>query len=285
MTKRLRHVRNVGIVVLVVLAIALGFQTVQRHSVNQDIQAASERAVFWEAITYGSATGTSPDMQLARDLHPLVGETDPSATMLPVEVATFKGNPNRYAGVQDDLGFAPFDDSATSCRNCGPLSRDMKDNLLLIKQGNLNAVLDSERPAPPAPYRITPPGVPAYAGVLLLVGAMGGYLLVPHVLHQQRVRRDEKAARGLYGNYLDELDAIEHALRDSRPNSVHDERAIGTIRTQIATERTRILQAARAGGDAQNVSPALSEVHERIQSLSDSFNINQAVLRELRGTS
>lgn len=285
MNKRIGHVLRASVAVLVVLGGALGVQAVQHHSVNQEIQAATERVDFWTGIESGEIRGTSPDVQLARDLHELLGETDESASTLPVEVTSFEGSPNRYAGVQDELGFAPFDDSNTSCNNCGPLTGDMKENLLLIKQGNLESVLASDTPEPAPGYRITPPGVPAYAGVLFLLVTAGGYVLVPHVLHQRSERQKDKKARKVYGTYLGELDAIESALGSARPVSVHDEKAISSARLQAAQARERLVRMALAGGDDEDVSPAIKDLHQRIENLDDSVNVTQSVLRELRSGS
>lgn len=99
--------------------------------VEDDIALAEKREHFYRVVA-GDVDGFAPGPgnKLGRDLREIDAES----------LDSFTGDSNRYGGITDDLGFDPF--NGVDCSECGPLDRDVIDDVTAIKEGNLDEVLD-----------------------------------------------------------------------------------------------------------------------------------------------
>lgn len=122
-----------AVVLLALGGTAAAVQAIDNNQAEQAQQVSEKEAHFWQIVA-GAGSGSSPtvDVLLARDLQGLSA----------AQVDDFRGNSNRYGGITDAIGFDPFDETGLDCFECGPLDQGTKDNLALIRSGNLDAVIN-----------------------------------------------------------------------------------------------------------------------------------------------
>lgn len=127
----------------------VAFGALDRASHNDALRTVNNRNAFYRVIA-GESTPTSPtvDARLALDLREALGGIDPDATQLPDEILKFQGTSNAYGGITDAIGFDPFNGAGLSCSECGPLDREVQQQLLEIKQGHVADVLIATPPQP-----------------------------------------------------------------------------------------------------------------------------------------
>lgn len=161
------QLRIVSAVAAALLLLVGGSATVQaiNHSHAQEQSEVSEKEAHFWRIVAGEASGSTPtvDVLLARDLRGLNA----------VQVNEFRGNSNRYGGVTDAIGFDPFDETGLDCFECGPLDQDTKNNLGLIRSGQLEDVLATTVvEKPDEGFSLTPfgLGIPTTVIFLWMVG-------------------------------------------------------------------------------------------------------------------
>lgn len=282
MKTRVRHVAMAFAAVLALVGVAGGVQGIQHYQQNNEIEKAAERADFWRGIAGTSSTsGNTIEKQLAEDLKQALGEPDPSSTQLPPEAASFRANPNNnpYAGISEALGgYNPFQGDV--CSECGSLKPEVRENLLKIKQGNVEQVVAEETPAAPGGYTLTPFGasVPMTAGTLLVLG--GTYLLVPYYRERRKEQAVEKQVRNAYGDCLDELDLIERALNGTTPVTEQDRKALEELRSSSERMRSRMRLLA-LNGETHDVSPGIQTLKQRVDDLGTSVDLRHGAYKEL----
>jgi hypothetical protein len=164
----------VTLLILTIILIA-GFnapKVIEQGGINNANRQVEETNHFFSVIA-GEEVGRSNQAsdKLAVRLHSIV-EDGTSA-----DLTDFTARANEYRGINDDLGFNPFDTQGRSCNECGVLTDDMLENLALIEDGKLDAVLRSTANINPG-LTLTPFGMPVWAFGLAwwqVVGGIGLY--------------------------------------------------------------------------------------------------------------
>lgn len=178
-----RQAKLAGVIWGVVLSITTllgGVQTFQNHQAQASVASAEKRSNFWRIISGDEApSSTRVNDTFATTLRDDLGKIDPSATSLPKEITDFRAGVNEYGGIQSELGFNPFDGTGQSCDVCGGLSTEMRDKLLLIKQGRVDQVIQSEVTAnQPQGYSLAPAGLPLIAWFGMVYLGAGTFALI-----------------------------------------------------------------------------------------------------------
>ena len=201
MSSKPRHARILklqsaiaGAMLSLVLVFTGGNAALQMQESNQvaeTTQLIDQRVDFWKVVAGEQAPNSSGvNTRLAVDLREALGGAEASAESLPKAVSEFKAGPNTYGGVEELIGMNPFDNSGRGCDVCGPLSSQMKADLLLIKQGKLDVLLASEQAAAPKDTGIDVTPFSGVAGALFwaavyTIGTTSALVIA--------VRRDGKA--------------------------------------------------------------------------------------------
>lgn len=115
----------------------------QKNNYDQQVEQAAHMSSFWSLVA-GVETSDSPtpDVKLAYDLKAVLGPIGAGKQQLPPEVHAFRGNINTYGGAAKRLGVSFFQSG-----DSGAIKPVFKTKLLLIKQGEVGAVVASEQPA------------------------------------------------------------------------------------------------------------------------------------------
>lgn len=190
MSARERHKRILGRqakvagaiwgVFLAITTLLGGVQTFQNHQAETSVASAEQRSNFWRIISGDEPpSSTRVNNTFATDLRNSLGKINPEATSLPKEITEFRAGVNEYGGIQSEIGFNPFDSTGQSCEVCGGLSATMQDKLLLIKQGHVEQVIQSEVTASqPKGYNLAPVGLPLIAWFGMVYLGVGTFALV-----------------------------------------------------------------------------------------------------------
>lgn len=188
--------------VLIVLAVTTVSAVIQTASQNQATaaqEAAENEAFFWRVVAGEDSGGPTVDVQLARDLRGL------SAS----EVQAFQGNSNRYGGITDAIGYDPFDETGLNCFECGPLDPYTKDNLALIRAGQLDQVLaGTEVPAPEEGLTLTPFGM-SMVSYLLILWIIGGPITLAIAHYSAKFTNERYAAVRRFDDLWGEDESVD----------------------------------------------------------------------------
>lgn len=138
---------SAGTGVVAALGIMFGATVAHNGSIHNQIQQAHARQHFWAVV----AGRDAPDEftvanKLGSDLRLLVGPVDGNATRLPPPLTSFRGDPNAYGGITDEIGVDPFV-SGGGCNECGPLTGYMQAGLLDVKRGHVDEVIAAAKPS------------------------------------------------------------------------------------------------------------------------------------------
>lgn len=119
-----------GMLLFAWLVFAAGVNAGARDKAEEKIEQNLKLEHFYRVVA-GETSGqeSGPANKLARDLKDL------EATAL----NSFVGDSNRYGGITEDLGFDPF--NGVDCSECGPLDRQVVEDVEQIKAGNLAVVI------------------------------------------------------------------------------------------------------------------------------------------------
>lgn len=170
---------------LLALTVAFGgIQAVQNHEASQATASAEIRAEFWQVVAGDKApqSATSAN-KLAVNLRDSLGTIDSTATELPEAIQSFAAGPSDYPGINEELGINAFNDQGLSCSDCGPLDGYIQNQLLEIKQGNVQQVASTELSNAPKVdgLHLTPLGMPIIAWVSIVYLAGGAASLMAAV--------------------------------------------------------------------------------------------------------
>jgi hypothetical protein len=159
-----------GITVILWLVAIIPINMVEHRHDSDRLRDAQLEQSFWQLVDSPGpvASDGSVVTLLARDLQPLVDNPD--------AVALFRAPANRYGGIDDAVGFRPFDNRGLDCRECGPLSKHSRLTLGSIAccgydPAPLPAVNDDH-------WRLTPGGWPVWITVIMWFSLYGAVQFV-----------------------------------------------------------------------------------------------------------
>jgi hypothetical protein len=119
---------------------------ISQHHQAAEYSKAEDRADFWRIVA-GKQPARSANVKevFAASLSSQLGPTDATATSLPDELKNLNVGANQYSGIDKALGFNPFDNQGVQCRTaCGHLSSYMQAQLLQIKQGGVDNIIQTD---------------------------------------------------------------------------------------------------------------------------------------------
>lgn len=119
-----------GVLLLAWLIFATAANAGAEDRVSEEIALQEKEERFYRVVA-GDLPGSETNQlnKLAKDLRDLEAE----------DLATFSGDSNRYGGIEDELGFDPFD--GQGCNECGHLDQEVIANVEIIKNGGLDEVV------------------------------------------------------------------------------------------------------------------------------------------------
>lgn len=121
-----------GVLLLAWFTFAVGVNAANEDQASDEISQVEKRERFYRVVS-GEISGDAPGPlnRLARDLRELPTE----------DVGSFAGDNNRYGGISEELGFDPF--NSPDCSECGPLDSDVIADVVTIKQGGIDEVIEN----------------------------------------------------------------------------------------------------------------------------------------------
>lgn len=168
-----------------------------------DDVAQMEKVEHFYRVVNGDLSGQEPGPvnKLARDLRELSAD----------RVLDFTGDSNRYGGITSDLGFDPF--NGVDCSECGQLDTQIVLDVLAIKEGELDSVLERLESEIDQPSTLAEPPDVLWILWILSLPAGVGFLYV-------RRRRGEESR---YREFLGERTLV-HELREAGRDLSDEER-------------------------------------------------------------
>lgn len=168
-----------GVLLLAWSGISAGLGAGSQRRYEDELAVSQERAHFWRVVAGQESAGRGPSEKLAHDLRlALQKGTDDEQ-----ELRSFRGNSTAYGGITSEMGFDPF--AGENCNECGPLKESFLEDALAVADGDIDGVLESEKPDEPSDG-FAPPG---WLWALWMAGGFVGVGITTTLL---RRREDEQ---------------------------------------------------------------------------------------------
>lgn len=234
-----------------------GYQAINHHAQSQTAKAANNRIHFYKVIAGEESGGTpSVDNTLAKDLKTRLGPQGAGA--LPEPITAFRGNSNAYGGITEAIGQDPFDESGLSCFECGPLDQETQANLLLVKHGQIDVVIQKTAIHVSTGYTLTPWGIGILAyGLLWAVGLSAFFFGAPTWRFYVSRRFDAKVRKN-YPDYAETLSEVDTVLDRINAHHNHDPKvtALVTARDDLMDQLRHLTRAKSMNGIEDEVKDA-----------------------------
>ena len=177
---RLQRKLMAGVAALLVTIVggASWWNITQNDSSSTASTSAQARAEFWQVIAGEKSPNTSSSAaRLAVNLRDKLQNS-------PDDIGTFRAEASDYPGVVDKLGFNPFDNTGLSCTICGPLSPQMKNNLMEVRQGHVDQLVEHELSSVETPATLSVGAIIAWSALIYAGGSVASVMFA--------VRRDSR---------------------------------------------------------------------------------------------
>lgn len=224
-----------------------------------------EQVDFWSLVEGGGVNSPSPENRLARDLADRLGPDDPDATELPEEIIDFRGTSNAYGGVTEAIGVDPF--SGAGCDECGPLSDDSLNALLLIKQGRqVELYQELQTDLQDTDWNMTwygdTPLVP-FTIIYFLSASGGSYLLASDIPQMLRRRKQDKLVQRHFPEQYSLIKQTDDFLCEDDDDEIRSTR--DKLWWDLATQANLIEHGDKSLWDEEKIKRDLADASEVIE--------------------